>query len=154
MQCTSARVAAGLLGIAITILAGCSTAPAPKPLPPAAAPAPAPVVPSWRVTGVTLGRTVGADRSVAERVDAFAPTDTIYASVRTEGSATTATIKARWTYGAGQLVSEGTQTVAPAGGVNYTEFHIAKPDGWPAGAYDVEVFLNGASVQHAAFRVG
>jgi hypothetical protein len=30
-----------------------------------------------------------------------------------------------------------------------TEFHVAKPDGWPKGSYKVEVFLNGNSVETA-----
>ncbi|HUP00193.1 MAG TPA: hypothetical protein VM737_01535, partial [Gemmatimonadota bacterium] len=41
--------------------------------------------PALDVTGVSLGRSIGADKRVVEEVGSFAPTDTIYASVETEG---------------------------------------------------------------------
>ena len=59
-------------------------------------------------------------------------------------SLTSATLKARWTYQDGQVVNESSQTIAAAGDAR-TEFHISKPDGWPAGKYTLEVFLNGSS---------
>ena len=152
MSNTSARLAAGFLGLTIlAALSGC--APKPKPLPPVSAPAPTPTVTPLSVTGVSLGRSLAADKSIADRTDSFAPTDTIYASVRTEGSSSNATIMARWMYEAGQVVEEASQTIAPVGGSSFTEFHVSKPDGWPTGSYAVEVFLNGTSAQRQAFRV-
>ena len=133
-------------------LAGCSK-PAPAPAPaPTAAHAPAPVTPLM-VTGVTVGRVLGADKSIVQPVDAFAPADTIYASVRTDGSSAGATLMARWTYDGTQAVEESSQAIAPSGGVTYTEFHVSKPDGWPAGNYEVEVLLDGQSVKRQAFKV-
>jgi len=73
--------------------------------------------------------------------------------VRTEGSASAATLKARWTYEGGQVVQESSQTIVPTG-TAVTEFHVAKADGWPKGAYKVEVFLNGNSVETESFKVG
>ena len=150
-----APLAAGILALALVGgLVGCSKPkPAPAPAPaPTAAPVPAPVS-QLRVTGLTVGRVLGADKSIAQPVDTFAPTDTIYASVRTEGSAASAMLMARWTYDGTQPVEESSQAIAPAGGVNYTEFHVSKPDGWPAGNYEVEILLNGQSVQRQAFKV-
>lgn len=43
-------------------------------------------------------------------------------------------------------MDETEQTIAPTG-ESATEFHISKPDGWPAGKYRVEILLNGATVQ-------
>jgi len=123
---------------------------------PAASPAPAPApaaATAVRVTDVDLGRAVGQDKRVTDKADSFTPSETIYVSVRTEGSASAATLKARWTYEGGQVVQESSQTIAPTG-TAVTEFHVAKADGWPKGAYKVEVFLNGNSVETESFKVG
>jgi hypothetical protein len=105
-----------------------------------------------RVTDVTLGRSVGGDKAITDRTDTFRPNDTIYASVATEGSANSATLRARWTFEDGQVVDDSTRTIAP-NNRERTEFHIAKPDGWPAGRYEVEVFLDNQSVETKRFEV-
>jgi ABC-type oligopeptide transport system substrate-binding subunit len=97
-----------------------------------------------RVSQIDMGRSLNADKTINDNTDSFKPHDTIYASIVTEGTAATATLKARWTYQEGQVVNESTQTIAPTGDAR-TEFHISKPDGWPAGKYTLEVFLNGSS---------
>jgi hypothetical protein len=127
-----------------------TTTTTPPPAPPVAAPSPA-VLP-FRVSGIELGKAVGADKRVTAPSSSFAPSDTIYASVVTEGASSAVTLVARWTYQDGQLVSEETQSIAPTGAA-VTEFHIAKPDGWPAGGYQVEVIANGASAGKRAFQV-
>ena len=125
--------------------------PAPKP-----AAAPAPVAPPqsapFRVTSVSVGNAIGADQRVTSSGTSFAPADTFYASVASEGSAPSVTLVARWTYGDGQLVKESSQTIAPSG-PTVSEFHISKPDGWPAGSYKVEVVANGAPVGSQSFEV-
>lgn len=105
------------------------------------------------VTDVSLGRAIGADKSVTEATDTFAPTDTIYVSVRTEGAAASATLGARWTFEDGQVVDESSQTIAPTGPA-VTEFHISKPDGWPAGRYEVAISLDGQPAETRSFTVG
>ena len=98
-----------------------------------------------RVSQIDIGRSLAADKTISAKADSFKPNDTIYASIATEGTAAApATLKARWTYQDGQVVDESTQSIAPAGNAR-TEFHISKPDGWPAGKYKLEVFLNGSS---------
>jgi len=106
-----------------------------------------------RVTDVTLGRSVGGDKAVTDRTDSFKPNDTIYASVATEGSAQSATLRAKWSFEDGQTVDESTQTIAPNSRAR-TEFHISKPNGWPAGKYKVEVFLNDLAADTKTFTVG
>lgn len=108
------------------------------PTPPPTAPAPAP----FRVVGVDLGTALTADKKVAAPAATFKPSDTIYASVSTDGAASSVALKARWTFEDGQLVNETSQTIAPTGPAA-TEFHIAKPSGWPAGKYKVEIAANG-----------
>jgi hypothetical protein len=105
-----------------------------------------------RVTGVELGRSVGSDGRITERADSFRPNDTIYASVNTEGTATGTTLSARWTFEDGQVVDERSQPVSSSGAV-VTAFHIAKPDGFPAGRYKVEIRLNGQVAESKDFEV-
>jgi hypothetical protein len=105
-----------------------------------------------RVADVTLGRSVGGDKAVTDRTDRFKPNDTIYVSVATEGSAPSATLRAKWSFEDGQLVDESTRTIAP-NNRERTEFHISKPNGWPAGKYKVEVFLNDQSADTKSFDV-
>ena len=105
-----------------------------------------------RVTDVTLGRAIGGDKAITDRTETFNPNDTIYASVTTDGSANSAALRARWTFEDGQVVDESTNTIAP-NNRERTEFHIAKPNGWPAGKYKLEVFLDNRSVETKDFEV-
>jgi hypothetical protein len=105
------------------------------------------------VTDIDVGRSVTADKTIADRSDAFQPADTFYVSVKTEGSGPSATLTARWTYEDGQVVDESRQTIAPAAGATFTEFHLSRTDGWPAGGYTVEVLLDGASAGTRDFKV-
>jgi hypothetical protein len=73
-------------------------------------------------------------------------------SVATDGAAPSATLRAKWSFEDGQLVNESTRTIAPVN-KERTEFHIAKPDGWPAGKYKLEVFLNDQSAETKSFDV-
>jgi hypothetical protein len=116
-------------------------APAPTSAPtPAPAPAPAPVA----VSGVTAGKAIGADKRITAATDAFARTDTMYVSVDTTGSGT-ARLDAKWTYRKGDkvaVVKEESMTINATGPAT-NEFHVSKPDGWPAGEYQVDVMLDG-----------
>jgi hypothetical protein len=126
-------------------------APAPTTAP---APVPPPVMAGVAVGSVTLGNAIGVGMKVAQAADSFAKKDTIYASVDTTGSGT-ATLKAKWTYRKGgqeSLVKEDKQTIAPTGPAS-SEFHISKPDGWPAGDYQVEIFVDDKLAQSKSFTV-
>ena len=105
-----------------------------------------------RVTDVTVGRAIGGDKAITDRTDTFKPNDTIYVSVATDGAAPSATLRAKWSFEDGQLVNESTRTIVPVN-KERTEFHIAKPDGWPAGKYKLEVFLNDQSAETKSFDV-
>ncbi|GAB3387811.1 hypothetical protein [Lysobacter fragariae] len=125
---------------------------------PAPMPAPAPAVAATAsVTGVDLGNTIGADMKVGMPAATFAPKDTIYASIATTTSDAAASVpgklSVKWTHvDSNQTVNEESRDVTFTG-VGSTEFHIAKPDGWPTGKYKVEVSLNGAVVQSRDFEV-
>ncbi len=105
-----------------------------------------------RVTAIDLGRSLGAGKVIADKTSDFRPSDTIYASVETDGTSSQATLLTRWTYQDGQVVKELSETIAPIGKA-HTEFHIVKPDGWPAGKYAVAVSLNGTAAGSKDFSV-
>jgi hypothetical protein len=127
--------------------------PTPPPAPPVQASPPAQPAPApFRVTGVEVGKAIGADKRITAPSSVLAPSDTIYASVTSDGTAPAVTLTARWTYEDGQLVDESTQSIASSGPAA-SEFHIAKPDGWPAGRYQVQILANGAPVASKQFEV-
>ncbi len=114
--------------------------------------APAAQEPVVAVSAIEVGHGLDADKRVLQATTTFTSKDTIYASVLTNGVGSDVEIKARWTYQDGQVVNESSQMISPTGAAA-TEFHIAKPDGWPAGTYKVEVFLNGNSAGTKDFTV-
>ncbi len=125
----------------------------PPPPPPTPVPTVAPTPVPFKVTTVDLGKSIGDDKKVKEAAATFGPKDTIYASIASEGVAPKVTLKARWTYGEkGQLVNEETRDLSPTGPA-VTEFHIAKPSGWPAGKYKVEVSADGNLAMAKEFEV-
>jgi hypothetical protein len=104
------------------------------------------------VDEIRLGNAIGTDRRVTTETDDFRPTETIYASVRTSGSAQSANLVARWTFEDGQVVNEETQAISPSG-AETTEFHISNPSGWPAGDYKLTLMLDGREVGTKDFEV-
>ncbi len=111
-------------------------------VPPATSTQPA----ALQVADVKVGNKVDANKQVSNTTDTFTPRDTIFASVHTTGTAQNAQVVARWTFQDGQTVNERTESISPTGDA-YTEFHIEKPSGWPAGKYTLHVLLNGQEVQ-------
>jgi len=121
------------------------TSPTPAPAP-SVQPAPAPAPAGVTVSSVTTGSAVSADNKLSVATETFAKTDTMYVSVDTTGSGT-ANLAAKWTYRKGDkvaVVKEDSMTVNTTGPATH-EFHVSKPDGWPAGDYEVEVMLDGQS---------
>jgi hypothetical protein len=140
------------LGLALA-LSGCKRSETASAPPPAATPPPGVATPApLRVNALELGNAIGADKRLSAPTASFAPGDTIYAVVATEGGAPGTTLTARWTYEDGQLVNEENQAIAPGAGA-LTEFHIMKPDGWPAGRYRVEIATAGQSLATRDFEV-
>jgi hypothetical protein len=121
------------------------------------APAPTPMPASASVTSVDLGNAVGADMKVATPMTTFGPKDTIYASIGTSTSDPAASVPGKlavkWTHlDSNQTINEESRD-ATLTGMGNTEFHIAKPSGWPTGKYKVEVSLDGNVVQSREFEV-
>lgn len=145
-------MAAALGGV--LLLAGCNrdapaTTPPPAPAAPEPPPAPAPPVPA-SVTSVELGNAVDEQNRVVTPASEFAPTDTLYASVGTEGESA-ARLTARWTFGEGQLVN--TTDADVAAGPQVIAFDIRHPEGWPVGTYTLAISLDGTVVETREFSV-
>ncbi|MEO5565257.1 MAG: hypothetical protein ABIR05_01125 [Luteimonas sp.] len=150
-----AIVAALAAGLA---LAGCkkhdATTDATAPTTPApmgeSTPATPPAANEFVVTTVDLGSAVGTDNRITTPGISFAGTDTIHASVATNGT-TGGNLTGKWTFQDGQVVD--TQEKSVPAGAQVTDFSISKPDGWPAGHYKLEVWNNGMVVQTREFDV-
>jgi hypothetical protein len=114
-------------------------------------PRPAVTTPRLKVSVLEIGRAVGRDKRVTEPAERFAPRDTVYASVVTEGDDKEAILAARWSFEGG-VVNDTTQRIAQDGSA-VTEFHVFDPSGWKPGRYRVEIFLDGTSVGQKEFTV-
>ena len=152
------RIRAALFAAALVFtiaLPACKKAESPAPTPtvaavePAATAVPAAAV---RVTDLSLGKSVGADKKVSASTDTFAPKDTIFASVSTDGAAPSSVIAVKWTFQDGQTVKEDSKSIAPTGPTT-TEFSIQKPTGWPKGNYKVDVTVDGKPGPSKSFKV-
>lgn len=141
------RILCAILVSTSLVLAACGKkeAPAPAPAPaPAVEPAPAPVPAGVSVSSVTTGSAIGADKKVTAASNSFVSADTMYVSIDTIGTGT-ATLAVKWTYHKGgnvAVVQEDSMTIDATGPAT-NEFHVSKPDGWPAGDYQVEITLDG-----------
>ena len=138
------------IGLALIAVAGCSKS---KTADQTTTESTTPAMVEFKVATFDVGNGLDADKRLARVSSEFAPTDTIFVSVATEGSTNAATLGAKWTFGPdGQLVNEMTESIAPTGPA-HTEFHISKPGGFPIGNYKVEITLDGASVGTKEFQV-
>lgn len=145
------RLASGVVALsALACAQDAETAEETRTPPAAEAPSSAAV----RVTDVEMGRSIGSDGRIADDADTddFTSSDTIYVSVHTEGASSGARLTARWTFEDGQVVDETSQTLSSTG-PSVTEFHISRPDGFPAGSYRVEIQLDGRTVETEDFTV-
>ena len=155
MRLSRSFLFASIVALVPLAFAGCKQEAKQAAPPPASAPQaqPAPAPKPFSVSSIELGNAIGSDKRVSLAKTTFAPGDTIYASIATDGQAAAVTLVARWTYGdESQLVKEDTLSIAPTGPA-MNEFHIAKPDGWPAGKYKLEILANGATAGTRDFEV-
>jgi hypothetical protein len=118
------------------------------------APVVTPAVVAFKVTSIDLGKAIGADKKVTDAATTFAPKDTVYAVVSSDGTGPAVKLTAKWTFGdKGQSVKDEDQTVTPNGTAGATEFHVSKPKGWPVGHYKVEILADGVSAGTKEFDV-
>lgn len=125
-----------------------ATTPAPMPTEPMPATTPTPTPTAMTVSTVDLGNAIGTDNRIAMPSTSFARTDTIHASVASDGAG--GNLTAKWTMG--DKVVNTQDKLVPAG-PQVTEFSISKPDGWPRGHYKLQLLMGGNAVQMREFDV-
>ena len=82
----------------------------------------------------------------------FKPTDGVFMSIRTQGTAAKYTLSSKWLTPTGETLTEYSQTLNTAG-TNDTIFSLSKPDGWAKGEYKVELSINGKLLKTVPFNV-
>lgn len=150
---TKRRVLAGVVAAFVAMgIAACDDSPEPE-LETTPPPAGGEIAPANEldVTEVHLGDSVGTDLRILDEVTEFAPGDSVHASVRLEGTATAATLVARWSTESDSLLHEETQSVSAAG-EQWTTFSFATPS-LPEGDYELKILLNGAEVEEREFSI-
>jgi hypothetical protein len=105
-----------------------------------------------RVTGVALGRAVDPAEQLTDEADTFAPTDTIYASVRTKGSSPKTVLGVRWMAPTNYEITGDNRVIRPTGDTSnlFTFQHMVA---LAPGRYTLEMRVNGKVVKSAGFTV-
>jgi hypothetical protein len=105
-----------------------------------------------RVANVMIGKRLGPENRIAEPTFQFAPQETVFVSVGTQGAPAEGTLSARWLAQTGKTL-DSTSTPIAAGDTVNKEFHLAPAKGWQPGTYLVTLYLNGDSVEAKTFAV-
>jgi hypothetical protein len=137
--------------VSILAMAGCKKEEPAAVAPPVAATTAPKAAATVSVTSLDLGTAVGADMKVTTAMTTFGPQDTIIAAASTATSVP-GKLGVKWTYQDGKVVNDEGKAVNFTGN-GATDFRIAKPEGWPAGKYKVEISLDGKVVQSKDFEV-
>ena len=100
------------------------------------------------------------DQDGAQPASVFGPTDTIYLVSDLANGVTGNVVSSKWTvvsvegYDPGYLIDDVDITLDEDKLSYVIYFYFEPPDGgWPAGIYQVEAFLNGASISTVQFTV-
>lgn len=152
MRMTNYRVTVASLAAISLLVAGCGKKDADERAPTDTAAGTIAPSAALSVADVRLGKSVDANKRVADETDDFKMRDTVYASVVTNGAASNATLTTIWRFQDGQVVDSTAQTIAPTGEAA-SAFFIMKPDGLPKGKYTVTVLLNGVEARKKEFEV-
>jgi hypothetical protein len=104
-----------------------------------------------RVSNVMIGRQIGPGNRITEPTFQFAPQDTVYVSVATQGTGGATSLTAAWRSQSGEILQKSSAPVPDAG--ENAEFRLFQPKGFKPGTYKVIVFLGGDSVETRVFAV-
>ena len=106
----------------------------------------------FRIVAVLLGKSVDADRTVITDTEVFKRSDAIHASVLSAGASQGLRLTARWLAPDGAVIAETSQPLVPVAGTS-TTFSISNPQGWPPGAYQLLIGVNGKTQRTREFRI-
>ena len=101
-----------------------------------------------RVSLIMIGK--GSGNRVTEPTFQFAPQDTVYLSVATEGSGGATSVSTAWRSQSGEIVQQSSEAIPSGGSVAFT---LAQPKGLKPGTYKAVVFLGDDSVDAKVFVV-
>ncbi|WP_159744307.1 hypothetical protein [Luteimonas cellulosilyticus] len=107
------------------------------------------------VASVQLGTNLGPDRKIATPATAFAPRDTIIASVSTHTTGDVTAVgelAATWTGPDGAVIEDERRQITFSG-PGRTNFEIRDPAGFPTGSYRVDISLDGVSMRRTVFQI-
>ncbi len=101
---------------------------------------------------VEIGRALNADKSIKDRADKFQAHDTVYASIVVSGSANSGLVRALWTNERGEKIQDDTRIITPSNN-DRVALQAAPPQGWPAGRYKLDVYLDDKLADTETFSV-
>ena len=139
------------VGVVAALAGACTRADVPRPEGGETGLADSAVTGELRVSNVMIGRQIGPGNRITEPTFEFAPQDTVYVSVGTQGTDGAGTLTAAWRSQSGEIVQKSSEPVPPAG--ENTEFRLAQPKGLKPGTYKVILFLGSDSVETRVFAV-
>jgi len=102
------------------------------------------------VSNVMIGRQIGPGNRITEPTFQFAPQDTVFVSVATEGAGE-GVLTAAWRSQSGEILQKSSEPVTAAD--ENTPFYLSQPKGLKQGTYKVIVFLGDDSVETRVFAV-
>ena len=102
------------------------------------------------ISNVMIGKRIGSGNRLTEPTFQFAPQDTVYLSVATEGSTGADKITTAWRSQTGEVLQQPTEPIKA--GEN-TAFQLSQPKGLKPGTYKVIVFLGSDSADTKVFVV-
>jgi hypothetical protein len=102
------------------------------------------------ISNVMIGKRIGSGNRMTDPSFQFAPLDTVYLSVATEGSTGADKITTAWRSQTGGVLQQPTEAIQPG---RNTAFQLSQPKGLKPGTYKVIVFLGGDSVDTKVFVV-
>ncbi len=102
------------------------------------------------VSNVMIGRQIGPGNMITDPTFQFAPQDTVFVSVATEGAGE-GILTAAWRSQSGEILQKSSEPVTSAG--ENIPFHLTQPKGLKQGTYKVIVFLDDDSVETRVFAV-
>jgi hypothetical protein len=102
------------------------------------------------VVAIQTGKSLNSDNSVGTHSASFRPKEPMYVAVLTSARGS-GTITVRWKLG-GQVIHELTREVS-YNDQAATDFRFEAADGFPLGAYTIEVLLDGKPVGERTVRV-
>lgn len=102
------------------------------------------------ISNVMIGKRIGSGNRMTDPSIQFAPQDTVYLSVATEGSSGPDKVTTAWRSQTGEVLQQPTEAIKPE---ENTAFQLSQPKGLKPGTYKVIVFLGGDSVDTKVFVV-